>query len=87
MKRIPKHIKFPADLVAQIEQYQKDNYISSFAGAVYELIRRGLKVSDNRGDWRHPLSEANSSPTFASLRGGGFLDKNDKIQQTGTYPV
>lgn len=44
MKRIPKHIKFPADLVAQIEKYQKDNYISSFAGAVYELIRKGLQV-------------------------------------------
>lgn len=44
MKRIPKHIKFPADLVAQIEQYQKDNYISSFAGAVYELIRKGLQL-------------------------------------------
>lgn len=35
MKRIPKHIKFPADLVAQIEQYQKDNYISRFIDLSY----------------------------------------------------
>ncbi|HDR7210349.1 hypothetical protein [Bacillus cytotoxicus] len=46
MKRISKLIKFPADLVAEIEKYQKENYISSFAGAVYELIRKGLRVSD-----------------------------------------
>ncbi|EMT44916.1 MULTISPECIES: hypothetical protein [Anoxybacillus] len=43
MERIAKLIKFPADLVAEIEKYQKENYISSFAGAVYELIRKGLK--------------------------------------------
>ncbi len=36
------------DLVAEIEKYQAENYISSFAGAVYELIRKGLQVSDNR---------------------------------------
>lgn len=47
MKRISKLIKFPADLVKEIEKYQKDNYISSFAGAVYELIRKGLNASDD----------------------------------------
>lgn len=43
MERIPKHIKFPAELVKEIEVYQKENHISSFAGAVYELIRKGLQ--------------------------------------------
>lgn len=46
MKRIAKLIKFPADLVKEIEKYQKENYISSFSGAVYELVRKGLEVSD-----------------------------------------
>ena len=48
MGRISKLIKFPADLVAEIAKYQKENYITSFAGAVYELIRKGLKQSDNQ---------------------------------------
>lgn len=43
MERIPKLIKFPAELVEKIERYQSDNHISSFAAAVYELIRKGLK--------------------------------------------
>ncbi|MEK5217698.1 hypothetical protein [Psychrobacillus sp. FSL H8-0487] len=42
MERIPKLIKFPADLVQKIENYQETNSISSFAGALYELIRKGL---------------------------------------------
>ena len=42
MKRISKLIKFPIDLVDEVERYQKENYISSFSGAVYELIRKGL---------------------------------------------
>ncbi len=47
MKRISKLIKFPVDLVTEIERYQKENYISTFAGAVYELIRKGLNTSKN----------------------------------------
>ncbi len=43
MERVPKLIKFPKDLVEAIEKYQKENYISSFSGAVYELIRKGLE--------------------------------------------
>ncbi|EOV9527900.1 MULTISPECIES: hypothetical protein [Bacillus cereus group] len=46
MERISKLITFPADLMPEIEKYQKENYITSFAGAVYELIRKGLSVSD-----------------------------------------
>ena len=43
MERIPKLIKFPKGLVEEIEKYQKENSISSFSGAVYELIRKGLE--------------------------------------------
>jgi len=43
MERVPKLIKFPKDLAEVIEKYQKENYISSFSGAVYELIRKGLE--------------------------------------------
>ena len=41
--RVPKMIKFPVPLVKEIEDYQVKNNISSFAGAVYELCRIGLK--------------------------------------------
>lgn len=43
IKRISKQIKFPAELVDQVTDYQLKNNISSFSGAVYELIRLGLK--------------------------------------------
>lgn len=43
MERIPKLIKFPKDLVEAVEKYQQDNYLSSFSGALYELIRKGLR--------------------------------------------
>jgi hypothetical protein len=46
MERVSKLIKFPIELIKEIEKYQKEHYISSFAGAVYELIRKGLSVSD-----------------------------------------
>lgn len=42
MERVNKLIKFPKDLIDEIEKYQKENYLSSFAAAVYELIRKGL---------------------------------------------
>ena len=42
MERIPKLIKFPKELVEAIEKYQKENYLSSFSGALYELVRKGL---------------------------------------------
>lgn len=50
MERIPKLIKFPEELVKEIEQYQKDNFISSFSGAVYELIRKGLNATKDKGN-------------------------------------
>lgn len=48
MERVPKLIKFPKELVEVIEKYQRENYLSSFAAAVYELIRKGLEVSENQ---------------------------------------
>lgn len=46
MIRISKLIKFPKELAEAIEKYQKENFISSFSGAVYELIRKGLERKD-----------------------------------------
>ena len=43
MERVAKLIKFPVDLVIRIEEYQKQNKIKSFSGAVYALIRKGLE--------------------------------------------
>ena len=42
MERISKLIKFPVDLVARIEEYQKENNIRTFSETVYQLIRKGL---------------------------------------------
>ncbi|WP_197284095.1 hypothetical protein [Bacillus sp. JCM 19041] len=46
MKRIPKLIKFPTDLVQRIEMYRKNQNISTFSGAVYALLRKGLQGTD-----------------------------------------
>jgi len=43
VKRVPKLIKFPVELVKKIENYQQENQITSFSAAVYELVRKGLK--------------------------------------------
>lgn len=42
MERVSKLLKFPVDLVIRIEEYRERNNITSFSGAVYELIRKGL---------------------------------------------
>ena len=42
-ERVSKHIKFPKELVKEIENYQKENHLSSFASAVYELCRKGMQ--------------------------------------------
>lgn len=41
-ERIAKLIKFPVDLFHKIEEYQKENHITSFTATVFELIRKGL---------------------------------------------
>ena len=33
----------PLDLLEEIEKFMKENYITTFTGAVIELIRRGLE--------------------------------------------
>jgi hypothetical protein len=43
MDKIPKLIKFPVGLVVKIEEFRRDQYITSFTAAVNELIRRGLE--------------------------------------------
>lgn len=43
MERVAKLIKFPVDLVVRIEEYKEQRNISTFAGAVYELVRKGLE--------------------------------------------
>lgn len=44
IKRKPKLIKFPEELIGKIETYQRENHISSFSAAVYELVRIGLEL-------------------------------------------
>ncbi|MDO7285901.1 hypothetical protein Q5W88_21595 [Shouchella clausii] len=41
--RVPKLIKFPADLIKEIEQYKQEHYHTSFTAALFELIRKGLR--------------------------------------------
>ncbi|MCU7666837.1 ribbon-helix-helix domain-containing protein [Bacillus thuringiensis] len=45
-KNIP--LRFPKDLLDEVEKYQKDEMITSRAAAIYELIRFGLKYQDER---------------------------------------
>ena len=47
VERVAKLIKFPVDLVVRIEKYKESNNILTFSGAVYELIRKGLSMSDS----------------------------------------
>lgn len=48
MKRIPKLIKFPSELVQRIETYRKNQNIRTFSGAVYTLCRKGLQNKNDR---------------------------------------
>ena len=47
MKKVKKVISFPAEMVEQIKEFGEENFISSFTASVVELIRRGLKYSNN----------------------------------------
>ncbi|MFP3721976.1 hypothetical protein SFC57_24065 [Niallia circulans] len=42
-ERISKLIKFPSDLYDKVEEYQRENHLTSFTAAVFELIRKGLE--------------------------------------------
>ena len=47
MKKVKKVISFPAEMVEQIKEFGEDNFITTFTGAVIELIRRGLEYSND----------------------------------------
>lgn len=42
MKRVRKTLELPAELIEEITKFQKENYMTTFTGALIELIRRGL---------------------------------------------
>ena len=43
MKTTRKSLLFPDTLLEEVEKFMKENYITTFTGAVIELIRRGLE--------------------------------------------
>ena len=43
MKKVKKVISFPAEMVGQIKEFGEENFITTFTGAVIELVRRGLE--------------------------------------------
>ena len=48
MAKTRKTLEVPTDLVKEIVKFQKENYITTFTGAVIELIRRGLESTKGR---------------------------------------
>lgn len=44
MEKIRKTLELPADLIKEIEKFQKENYMASFTAAIIELVRRGLQL-------------------------------------------
>ncbi|MFS0784525.1 hypothetical protein [Bacillus sp. 1P06AnD] len=47
MKKIPttrKDIRVPDPLIKKVEQYQYENDISTWTGALLELVRKGLEA-------------------------------------------
>ena len=46
MERITKSIRFPKELEARITEYQKQNEISTFTQALFELVRIALETKD-----------------------------------------
>ena len=46
MKKVKKVISFPEEMVEQIKEFKEENFITTFTGAVIELIRRGLEYSN-----------------------------------------
>ena len=47
MEKVKKVISFPSEMVEQIKGFKEDNFITTFTGAVIELIRRGLEYSNH----------------------------------------
>ena len=46
MKKVKKVISFPSEMVEQIKGFKEENFITTFTGAVIELVRRGLEYSN-----------------------------------------
>ena len=44
MERVTKSIRFPKELEARVSTYQKQNEISTFTQALFELIRIALET-------------------------------------------
>lgn len=44
MERITKSIRFPKELEARITEHQKQNEISTFTQALFELVRIALEA-------------------------------------------
>lgn len=43
MKTTRKSLLFPDALLKEVEKFMKENYITTFTGAMIELVRRGLE--------------------------------------------
>jgi metal-responsive CopG/Arc/MetJ family transcriptional regulator len=53
-KKIEVLLRIPEDLLKKVEEYQDKEMISTRAGAIYELIRLGLKYAEKeRADSSH----------------------------------
>ena len=50
MKKVKKVISFPAGMVEQIKEFGEENFITTFTGAVIELVRRGLENTKQNND-------------------------------------
>lgn len=46
MEKVTKSIRFPKELEARISKYQKQNEISTFTQALFELIRIALDIKN-----------------------------------------
>ena len=48
MKRVRKTLELPAELIEGITKFQKENYMTTFTGALIELVRRGLESTEGK---------------------------------------
>ena len=50
MKKVKKVISFPAEMIELIQEFGRENFITTFTGAVVELVRRGLENTNQDND-------------------------------------
>lgn len=48
MKRVRKTLELPAELIEEITKFQKENYMTTFTGALIELVRRGIESTEGK---------------------------------------